>query len=88
MNTNDNMGQGIRILSLGEYIFAAFAHPGMHLYSILASDNGGPGTYPQLLIIKEYVTRLAKDLGVDENDLYPADYFELMGGVGFGGCVE
>jgi hypothetical protein len=54
---------------------------------ILASDNG-PGTYSQLLIINEYATRLAKDLGVDENDLHPAGCFELMGGVGFGGSVE
>jgi hypothetical protein len=29
--------------------------------------------------------RLANDLGVSEEDIYPADYFDLMGGVGFGG---
>jgi hypothetical protein len=50
-------------------------------------DSGGPGTYSQLLIIKEYMVRLADDLGVDEADVYPADYFDLMGGVGFGGYV-
>jgi uncharacterized membrane protein len=38
-------------------------------------------------MLKEYVVRLATDLGVDEGDVYPADYFDLMGGVGFGGCV-
>jgi hypothetical protein len=37
-------------------------------------------------MIKEYMVRLANDLGVDEADVYPADYFDLMGGVGFGGC--
>jgi hypothetical protein len=31
------------------------------------------------------MARLANDLGVAEEDIYPADYFDLMGGVGFGG---
>jgi hypothetical protein len=32
--------------------------------------------------------RLAIDLGISESDdVYPADHFDLMGGVGFGGCV-
>jgi hypothetical protein len=48
-------------------------------------DNGGPGTYSQLLMIKEYMIRLATDRGIDEGDVHPADYFDLMGGVGFGG---
>ena len=34
------------------------------------------------------MTRMANDLGIDEYDLFPADYFELMGGVGFGGYVQ
>jgi hypothetical protein len=29
--------------------------------------------------------RLANDSNMAEEDLYPADYFDLMGGVGFGG---
>jgi uncharacterized membrane protein len=33
------------------------------------------------------MVRLATDLGIDEGDVYPADYFDLMGGVGFGGYV-
>jgi hypothetical protein len=33
------------------------------------------------------MARLANDRGVDEGDVYPADYFDLMCGVGFGGCV-
>jgi hypothetical protein len=49
------------------------------------ADNGGPGTYSQLLILKEYISRLAHDLNMAEKDLCPADYFDLMGGVGFGG---
>lgn len=52
---------------------------------ILSFDNGGPGTYSQLLILKEYMSRLASDLNIDEDEVYPADYFDLMGGVGFGG---
>jgi hypothetical protein len=36
-------------------------------------------------MIKEYTVRLANDLGIDEGDVYLADYFDLMGGVGFGG---
>jgi hypothetical protein len=31
------------------------------------------------------MNRLATDLGIGEEDVYPADYFDLMGGVGFGG---
>jgi hypothetical protein len=52
-------------------------------------DSGGPGTYSQLLILKECMVRLATDLGVSEDDVYPADHFDLMGGVGFGGyaCI-
>ena len=33
------------------------------------------------------MNRLASDLQLAENDIYPADYFDLMGGVGFGGYV-
>jgi hypothetical protein len=53
----------------------------------MSIDNGGPGTYSQLLIIKEYMVRLANDRGIDEGDVYPADHFDLIGGVGFGGYV-
>lgn len=51
------------------------------------ADNGGPGTHSQLLILKECMSRLANDLGVSEDEVYPVDYFDLMGGVGFGGYV-
>ncbi|KIM30293.1 hypothetical protein M408DRAFT_296513 [Serendipita vermifera MAFF 305830] len=52
---------------------------------ILSFDNGGPGAYSQLLILKEQMRRLASDLHAGEDEIYPADYFDLMGGVGFGG---
>ena len=48
-------------------------------------DSGGPGTFSQLLIIQEIMNRLADDLEVDRENVYPADYFDLMAGVGFGG---
>jgi hypothetical protein len=40
------------------------------------------------VILKEYTSRPASDLGVSEDDVYLADYFDLMGGVGFGGYVS
>ena len=49
------------------------------------ADNGEAGTYSQILLIQEYMNRLVIDLGVSDDQLYPADYFDLMGGVGFGG---
>jgi len=58
---------------------------GRRLLTSHYADSGGPGTYSQLLILKEYMSRLANDLGISEEDVYPADYFDLMGGVGFGG---
>jgi len=36
-------------------------------------------------MVKAYMDRLATVLGIEEDTLYPADYFDLMGGVGFGG---
>lgn len=47
-------------------------------------DDGGLGVY-QLLGLKEFMNRMAVDLGVAETDIYPADHFDLIGGVGFGG---
>jgi len=31
------------------------------------------------------MSRLANDLGIDEEEVHLADYFDLIGGVGFGG---
>jgi len=52
------------------------------------SDSGGPGTYSQLLIVKQYMNRIAADLGIIEDEVCVADYFDLIGGVGFGGYVR
>jgi hypothetical protein len=82
---DEGVDKGVRILSLGmHFVFAEDTGDGADGAN---KDNGGPGTYSQLLIIKEYMVRLANDLGIDEGDIYPADYFDLMGGVGFGGYV-
>jgi hypothetical protein len=77
--------KGVRILSLGmHFVLCKDAFDDIDNEN---KDSGGPGTYSQLLIIKEYMLRLANDSGIDEGDIYPADYFDLMGGVGFGGYV-
>ncbi|PVG04255.1 FabD/lysophospholipase-like protein [Serendipita vermifera] len=53
--------------------------------SILSFDAGGPSSISQLLMLKEFMARLAFDLGVEVDDVYPADHIDLIGGVGFGG---
>jgi hypothetical protein len=79
---------GVRILSLGMHNRLVSPSPLCPADVDGANtDSGGPGTYSQLLIIKEYMARLANDHGIDEGNVYPADYFDLMGGVGFGGYV-
>jgi hypothetical protein len=82
---NKKVGDGVRILSLGTQI--VLLQDTSDNADGADKDSGGPGTYSQLLIIKEYMIRLAYDRGIDEGDVYPADYFDLMGGVGFGGYV-
>lgn len=43
----------------------------------------------QLRMLDEFMIRLAfeLDVDVDMDEIRPADYFDLMGGVGFGGLV-
>jgi hypothetical protein len=38
--------------------------------------------------MREIMNRLRFDLGNNEQEICPADYFDLMGGVGFGAYVE
>jgi hypothetical protein len=83
MSERGGSGDGICILSFGMLLFIRSGAERRRLTSY--ADSGGPGTYSQLLILKEYMNRLANDLCVSEDDVYPADYFDLMGGVGFGG---
>jgi hypothetical protein len=83
MSTGDEEGKGLCILSFGVQLPSTWKAALTDLSPF--ADSGGPGAYSQLLILKEYMSRLANDLGVGEEDIYPADYFDLMGGVGFGG---
>ena len=85
MSTTGDEHDGIRILSLGMSLLLGSQISAIHLQP--RADSGGPGTYSQLLILKEYMSRLAHDMRVSEDEVYPADHFDLMGGVGFGGCV-
>jgi hypothetical protein len=48
-------------------------------------DGGGPGCFSQLVILDEIMGRIAYDQQLDKKQMHPADYFDLMGGVGFGG---
>ncbi|PVF94377.1 hypothetical protein CPB86DRAFT_789132 [Serendipita vermifera] len=54
---------------------------------IVVFDEGGAGTYSQLLIVKEYMAKIAFATQVRTQDVYPADFFDMMGGVGFGGVI-
>jgi hypothetical protein len=83
MSTEEEERKPICILSFGMAFTWIWKRGATYLFH--RADNGGPGAYSQLLILKEYMSRLAADLRVAEEDLYPADYFDLMGGVGFGG---
>ncbi|PVF94148.1 TPR-like protein [Serendipita vermifera] len=51
---------------------------------ILSFDGGGPGCFSQLVILEEVMSRIAHDQSIDKKTICPADYFDLMGGVGFG----
>jgi hypothetical protein len=55
---------------------------GGNYLSIPCADSGGLRTFSQLLILREYISRLADGLGVTEEGVYPADHFDLMGGFG------
>ena len=54
----------------------------------ISEDGGGPGSISQLLFIKELLRRIEFDLDLDEDTLRPSDYWDLMGGVGFGGYIS
>ncbi|PVF91879.1 FabD/lysophospholipase-like protein, partial [Serendipita vermifera] len=54
---------------------------------ILSLDGGGPGCFSQLVILDEIMGRIAHDGQLDKKQMRPADYFDLMGGVGFGAYI-
>jgi hypothetical protein len=51
------------------------------------TDGGGPGCYSQLVILKEVMSRIAYDEGKELEELIPGDYFDFIGGTGFGAYV-
>jgi hypothetical protein len=51
------------------------------------TDGGGPGCFSQLVLLDEVMSRIAHDKSIDKKQMYPADYFDLIGGVGFGASV-
>lgn len=55
--------------------------------SIVSFDGGGPGVISQLVIMEEFMERLAYDNNIEENETYPIECWDLMGGVGFGGLA-
>jgi hypothetical protein len=86
MNEQDST-EGIRILSLGTY--APLYYPDcvlwlMRVPGFIDVDGGGPGCFSQLVILDEIMGRITHDKQLDRKTMYPADYFDLMGGVGFG----
>ena len=52
-----------------------------------SSDSGGPGSISQLHILDEVMTRLEFEVPSEGVKPFPANHFDLMGGVGFGGLV-
>ncbi|PVF91876.1 FabD/lysophospholipase-like protein, partial [Serendipita vermifera] len=54
---------------------------------ILSLDGGGPGCFSQLVILDEIMSRISYEKNLDKKQMRPADYFDLMGGVGFGAYI-
>lgn len=80
--------EGINVISLGKqsaHFTCPFKHcwPCLHpSHSIL--DAGSPGgALSQIYILAEFMRRLKEKLGKEE-DLLPADFFDLIGGSGLG----
>jgi hypothetical protein len=83
MNIQHDSEKGIRIFSFGMFNVTVGMDQSMTQLAFL--DGGGPGSISQLLMLKEFMARLAFDLNVEVDEVYPADHVDLMGGVGFGG---
>ncbi|KIM34182.1 hypothetical protein M408DRAFT_91728 [Serendipita vermifera MAFF 305830] len=55
--------------------------------SVVSFDGGGPGVVSQLVMMEEFMERMAFDNNIEEDESYPTGCCDLMGGVGFGGLV-
>lgn len=49
------------------------------------ADADGACAIAQLLILEKYMVVLARKLNVSSAKLHPADCFQLIGGIGYGG---
>jgi patatin-like phospholipase/acyl hydrolase len=49
-------------------------------------DGGGVRGFSQLFILEELANRIMHDLGLSESPPL-CDYFDMIGGVGAGGCA-
>jgi len=85
MEAQDERENGVCIVGFGRYLISIARTSSTNLNS---EDGGGPGSISQLLFIKELLRRIEFDLDLDEDTLLPADYWDLMGGVGFGGSAS
>ncbi|KIM26165.1 hypothetical protein M408DRAFT_197093 [Serendipita vermifera MAFF 305830] len=52
---------------------------------IASFDGGGPGSMSQLVMMQEILRRSFEDPTDESDEPCPADYWDMMGGVGFGG---
>jgi hypothetical protein len=75
----------VNLLSLGRNVLVVTAN-GMLTSSL---DGGGPQGISQLLILNDVMEKLSKDESGDFEGIVkrPCDVFDLIGGVGTGGCV-
>jgi hypothetical protein len=80
VNTFEVLG----FLLLVRHLHTEFA---LMLTSLDNVDSGGPGCYSQLIILKEIMSRVAYDEDKEPEELIPGDYFDFIGGTGFGAYV-
>ncbi|KIM32568.1 hypothetical protein M408DRAFT_183235 [Serendipita vermifera MAFF 305830] len=55
--------------------------------AIVSLDGGGPGVVSELTVLEEIVERFAYDSGTENYGSHPTKYWDLIGGVGFGGLA-
>lgn len=55
--------------------------------SIVSFDGGGPGVISELVMMEEFMERMAYDTDIEGNEPNLTECWDLMGGVGFGGLA-
>ena len=84
MEAQDKRENGICIVSFGMVLFMPSVVSAKST-NLNLEDGGGPGAISQLVIMNEILRAVEYDQDLEEGSLCPADYWDLMGGVGFGG---